>query len=197
MARDTAEKREALKTRLIDVAERQIAAGGLDTLKARELAKEAPCSVGAIYNVFGDLHELALAVNGRTFKRIGETVGAASHRDSDTPEATLVALSTAYLHFAIENPKLWRALFDVELTEDMNVPEWYIEELRQLFTFIAVPLREVYPEYSPEDIELMTRALFSSVHGIVLLGLERRISGVPTDQLERMIELVLSNIAAR
>ena len=41
----------------------------------------------------------------------------------------------------------------------------------------------------------MTRALFSSVHGIVLLGLERRISGVPPEKLERMIELVLSNIA--
>ncbi|MEM1237465.1 MAG: TetR/AcrR family transcriptional regulator [Pseudomonadota bacterium] len=197
MARDTAEKREALKTRLIDIAERQIAEGGLDTLKARDLAKEAPCSVGAIYNVFGDLHDLTLAVNGRTFKRIGETVGAASHAGSDTPQDTLIALSTAYLHFAIANPRLWRALFDVELTEETGVPDWYLAELKQLFDFIAAPLREVYPEYSPEDIELMTRALFSSVHGIVLLGLERRISGVPPEKLERMITLVLSNIAAR
>ncbi|MEM8592976.1 MAG: TetR/AcrR family transcriptional regulator, partial [Pseudomonadota bacterium] len=124
MARDTAEKREALKARLTDIAERQIAEGGLEVVKARELAKEAGCSVGAIYNVFGDIRELILAVNSRTFKRIGTTVGAASHEKSETPEETLVTLSTAYLHFAIENRLLWRALFDVELTEESGVPEW-------------------------------------------------------------------------
>ncbi|MEL6549388.1 MAG: TetR/AcrR family transcriptional regulator [Pseudomonadota bacterium] len=197
MARDTTEKREALRTRLIDIAERRIAEGGLASLKARDLAQEAPCSVGAIYTVFGDLKAIALAVNGRTFKRIGETVGAASHQKGLPPEETLVALSTAYLHFATENPALWRALFDIELTEQDEVPDWYLAELKQLFGFIAAPLAQVYPEYSEADIALMTRALFSSVHGIVLLGLERRISGVPLEELERMIELVLTNIATR
>ncbi|MEM9438502.1 MAG: TetR/AcrR family transcriptional regulator [Pseudomonadota bacterium] len=197
MARDTAQKREALRTRLIDIAESRIAEGGLETLKARDLAKEAGISVGAIYNVFGDIRELVLAVNGRTFKRIGETVGAASHARSPSPEQTLVALSTAYLHFAIDNRLLWRALFDVELTEESGIPDWYMAELGRLFAFISEPLAKVYPDYGPEDIELMTRALFSSVHGIVILGLENRISGVPSRELERMIELVLTNIAAR
>ncbi|MEM1374693.1 MAG: TetR/AcrR family transcriptional regulator [Pseudomonadota bacterium] len=195
MARDTAQKREALRTRLLDIAEARIAEGGLEVLKARDLAAEAPCSVGAIYNVFGDLKDIALAVNGRTFQRIGQSVGAAVHERNLPPKETLIALSHAYLHFATENPRLWRALFDIELTEDTDIPDWYLAELRQLFTFIAAPLRDVFPDYSDADIDLMTRALFSSVHGIVLLGLERRISGVPPEKLERMIELVLSNIA--
>lgn len=194
MARDTAEKHEALRTRLIDIAERRIADGGLDVLKARDLAKEAPCSVGAIYNVFGDLRDIVLAVNGRTFKRIGETVGASVRDQNLAPRDTLIALSLAYLDFATKNPRLWRALFDLELTEDAEVPDWYRAELRQLFAYIAAPLTRVYPNYSDTDVELMTRALFSSVHGIVLLGLERRISGVPHDKLERMIELVMTNL---
>jgi len=197
MARDTSEKREALRTRLIDIAERRIAEGGLEVIKARELAREAECSVGAIYNVFGDIRELVLAVNGRTFQRIGETVGAASHERIPSPEATLVALSTAYLHFAIENRLLWRALFDVELSEAAGVPDWYLAELDQLFTYISIPLAQVYPDYSATDIGLMTRTLFSSVHGIVLLGLENRISSVPSAELERMIELLLTNISTR
>ena len=195
MARDTAQKHDALRKRLIDLAEVRIAEGGLDVLKARDLAAEAPCSVGTIYNVFDDLKDIALAVNGRTFQRIGKTVGAAVHERNLPPRDTLIALSHAYLHFATENPRLWRALFDIELTEDADTPEWYLAELRQLFAYIAAPLHEVFPEYNDTDIELMTRALFSSVHGIVLLGLERRISGVPPEMLERMIELVLSNIA--
>ena len=197
MARGTSEKHAALRERLTDIAEARVAEGGLSALKARDLAKAAECSVGAIYNVFGDLNALVLAVNGRTFKRIGEKVGAASHAKALSPEDTLVALSTAYLHFAADNPRLWRALFDIELTEADDVPEWYLLELKRLFSYIAGPLAKVYPDYSDQDIELMTRALFSSVHGIVLLGLEQRISGVPFEKLERMIALVLKNIATR
>jgi len=40
----------------------------------------------------------------------------------------------------------------------------------------------------------MVRALFSSVHGIVLLGLENRISGVPRERIEDMISQVLTQI---
>ena len=194
MARDTAEKHEALRTRLIDIAEARIATGGLEVLKARDLAREAGCSVGAIYTVFGDLEAIALAVNGRTFHRIGTSVSAAIAGRTLPPRETLIALSHAYLHFAAANPRLWRALFDIKLTEDTQVPPWYLAELNRLFAFIAAPLREVFPSYSAADLELMTRALFSSIHGMVLLGLERRISGVPPEKLERMIELVLSNI---
>ena len=62
-----------------------------------------------------------------------------------------------------------------------------------LFALIAAPLSQVFPDWDRDEIDLMTRALFSSVHGIVLLGLEKRISGVPQNQIERMIALLLLN----
>ena len=54
--------------------------------------------------------------------------------------------------------------------------------------------RELFPDLDRAEMDLMTRALFSSVHGIVTLGLENRISGVPPEQIERMIAQVLSRI---
>ena len=195
MARKTDEKRAKLREALTDIAERQIAAEGLSTLRARDLAAQAGCAVGAIYNVFGDLKQIALAVNGRTFHRLGRFVGDAIKDQELTPRETLVALSHAYLHFAAQNPRLWRALFDIELTETDEVPDWYREELGLLFSYIAEPLADVFPTMPPDEVQLMTRALFSSVHGMVLLGLERRISAVPMDQMERMIDLVMTNIA--
>jgi hypothetical protein len=47
------------------------------------------------------------------------------------------------------------------------------------------------------DLDLMVRALFSSVHGMVLLGLQNRISGVPRANIEAMIEAVLLRLAER
>ena len=59
---DQADRHGELRARLIDVAERTIAENGLAALKARDLAREAGCSVGTIYNVFEHLDELILCV---------------------------------------------------------------------------------------------------------------------------------------
>ena len=47
----TAERKQNLKMALIAAAERAVAARGLAGLKARSLAAEVGCAVGAIYNV--------------------------------------------------------------------------------------------------------------------------------------------------
>ena len=193
MAGKVAERRAALKGKLIDAAQDQIEAGGLVSLKARDLAKEAGCSLGAIYNVFDDLHDLVLEVNGRTFKKLGVAVSD-SYDGSEQPRARLILMSHAYLDFAAAHPKLWRALFDVQMPADGPVPEWYLTSLARLFANIRAPLSELYPEMEDEALGLMTRAMFSSVHGIVLLGLENRISGVPSDHIRVMIAQVLSRI---
>ncbi|MCH2068897.1 TetR/AcrR family transcriptional regulator [Shimia sp.] len=193
MAGKVAERRAALRIKLIELAEEQIAAGGLSSLKARELAKGAGCAVGAIYNVFDDLHDLVLEVNGRTFKKLGAAVSA-SYDGSESPRQRLILMSNAYLEFAAAHPKLWRALFDVEMTEDGAVPEWYLSSLGALFANIRAPLSELYSEMGEEELGLMTRAMFSAVHGIVLLGLENRISGVPPEHIRTMIAQVLSRI---
>lgn len=195
MAAKTAERKEALRIKLRDVATRTIAKDGLAALRARDLAREAGCSVGAIYNVYEDLNALVMAVNGLTFRALGAAVTGAIEEAGDIPpNARLIVMSKAYLGFAAEHTRLWRALFDLEMTADGPVPDWYLEELAAVFGLIAVPLREIYPEKSQAELDLMVRALFSSVHGIVLLGLERRISAVPLDQIEAMIAAVLSEI---
>ena len=62
------------------------------------------------------------------------------------PNERLVRMSNAYLHFAADNANLWRALFDIEMSTDSRVPAWYLEELGRLFSFIAAPLADIFPE---------------------------------------------------
>jgi len=191
------ERREELRTTLIDVAERTVIASGVQTVRARDLAAEAGCAVGAIYNVFDDLTELLMAVNGRTFQRLGATVsGAVASADTDDPEQVLITMGHAYLGFASENTNVWRALFDLEMSTDQDVPTWYLEELGHLFGLISAPLAKLNPGLTAAEIDTLTRAVFSSVHGIVLLGLEKRISGVPLDEIEKMIAVVLTNFTS-
>ena len=195
MARNTAKRREDLREKLLDIAEADIRENGLAALRARTLAEQAGCAVGAIYNVFDDMTGLILAVNGRTFRRMGAFVSDEMKEGADTsPTGVLVTIAKAYLSFAIENPNLWRALFEVEMSTEGDVPAWYMDELGRLFSIISTPIAELNPDASASEVDLMTRTLFSSVHGIVLLGLEKRISGVPRERMEDMIEYLLKRV---
>lgn len=195
MAGKVEARKAVLREKLVDLAEAQIETEGLRSMRARELARQAGCAVGAIYTHFEDLNALTLEVNGRTFARLGEAVGAVvTAGQGQDPNERLIAMSHAYLAFAREHPKLWRALFDVEMRSDGPVPAWYGHAMAQLFSYITAPLVEIFPDFDAGELDLMTRTLFSSVHGIVLLGLENRISGVPGEQLKTMIRLLLEQV---
>src|SRR5215471_17508631 len=62
----TEQRRARLRDALVAAAERAIEQQGLATLRARALAQEVGCAVGAIYNVVEDLDDLVLLVNART-----------------------------------------------------------------------------------------------------------------------------------
>jgi AcrR family transcriptional regulator len=194
-----AEQRRAdLREKLVNAAEARIRDAGVTSLRARDLAKDAGCAVGAIYNAFDDMTALVMAVNGRTFQRLGAEVEAAvAASQGAAASERLIRMSEAYLDFANANNRLWRALFDLELPADGAVPDWYRTALDRLFQHIAGPVAELFPDQPRAEQALTVRALFSSVHGIVLLGLENRISGVPPQEIRRMIALVLSQLTVR
>lgn len=194
----TADRRATLRETLIDLARVRIMADGTAALKARDLAKSAGCSVGSIYNVFGDMHDLVMAVNGQTFAALGTHVTQAVEASAASdPTERMIVMAEAYLDYATRQPSLWRALFDVPITEESDLPDWYLSALDNLLAIIDAPLRQVYPSLPDEEIRLRTRALFSAVHGIVLLGIEDRISGVPDDRLSDMIRFILMSATGR
>lgn len=197
MASKVEERRAALAEKLVDIAEAKIAAEGHQAIRARDLAAEAGCAVGAIYTLYADLDHLVMAVNGRTFHRLGAHVaGAVLAAASEDPADQLVVMGQAYLSFAAANPKSWRTLFDLEMSAETDVPDWYLIELGALFELIARPLAQIYPDQSENQIGLLTRTLFSSVHGIVFLGLEKRLSAVPEKEMARMIDRLVRAVVS-
>ncbi len=193
-------RRDQLRTALVAAAERTIKAEGLGGLRARTLADEVGCSVGAIYNAVDDLDELILLVNTRTLARLEHDLTAAgevSERDTRGPDRTisrLVRMALAYLDFAAANEQRWRALFDHRLPPGHHVPEWYRKEQQRLFDYVEEPLRELQPNASPKRRALLARSLFSAVHGMVALGLEEKLQAVPLPALHEQITFIVTTI---
>jgi AcrR family transcriptional regulator len=190
------ERRRRLREALIESAERAIAERGLAGLKARELAQEAGCALGAIYTVFPDLDALILEVNLRTLTLFGERIAAAEEgvpapTDAAAAEDDLVRLALAYLAFAREHPLRWRALFQHRMTGDVAPPNWYLKEQGRLFSQIERPLSALCPAQTADERALLARTLFSATHGMVSLGLDEKLMALPAAVLAREVERVV------
>jgi AcrR family transcriptional regulator len=174
-----------LRTRLIEAAEAEIAEKGLLGLKARDVTQRAGCALGAIYNAVADLDELVMRVNSRTLERLGIALAPAS--DAGSPEAVTLALADAYAVFALENRRLWSALFEHRLPEGVEMPDWHRQEHEVLIARIIAPLQHLRPDLPDAEVRLRVRTLFGAVHGVVHLALQGRLVGVPEPLLRQEV----------
>jgi AcrR family transcriptional regulator len=194
---DTTTRRQQLRQALIDAAEIAISARGLPGLKARELAAEAGCAVGAIYNSVEDLDELVFAVNSRTLAALETALRAANPaRAGDDPVAQLTRMALTYLDYASSNTPRWRAMFDHRLPEGRDVPDWYRDEQARLFRHVEAPLSALRPGLAPAELALLARSVFSAVHGIVTLGLEEKLGTIPPRTLRAQITTIVAAVGA-
>ena len=188
-------KRTELKQKLLDSAIKRIDRDGIDSLRARDLANDAGCALGAIYNIYKDLDELVFDAKVTIFTQMEDQLATAMNgTEALSPLDRMVRLSEQYYGFATSNRNLWSALFDGDLTDGREIPVWYQRALERLMGHIAVPLKQLDPSLSAEQISLKTRTLFSVVHGIVLLSIQDRPSGVKPDEVPEAIGWVLKSV---
>jgi AcrR family transcriptional regulator len=189
--------RANLRERVLAAAEAAIAAGGLQSLKARNIAAKAGCAVGAIYNVFDNLDELILRVGSRTLSLLEAALaGASLPQARQTATEELVRLARAYLGFARMHKMRWRALFEHRMADARPVSAWFTEDQNRLFLILDAPLARLVPREPPEARALLARTLFSAAHGIVSLGLEEKLAPMPAKVLNTQLEIVTRALAA-
>jgi AcrR family transcriptional regulator len=185
------ERRAKNRERLIEAAERSIAASGLAGLKTRDLASEIGIANGAVYNLVEDVDELILRVGSRTLARLDAALTTAERDGPPDPADTLVRIAVGYCDFAANNLELWRALFEHRMAPDKPVPDWAISEQMDLFRHIYRPLAALFPARSPQQLAITARSLFSAVHGIVALGLEHKLIAVPIEALRSEVATIV------
>ncbi|MGB8818756.1 MAG: TetR/AcrR family transcriptional regulator [Rhizobiaceae bacterium] len=197
MSGKRAEKREDLRTRLIEAAEARVIAGGLAALRARDITTDAGCALGALYNAFADLDMLVLEVNARTLRRLDEAMTASLSSTADHGRQ-LHLLAQTYLDFARREPNLWWALFQFHFPAEKTIPDWFSQEQAKLLIQIIRPLTGLQPKLDAQQLMIRARTLFAAVHGIVSISLEKRFVGVPIETLDgeltRFIDLLLAGL---
>jgi len=177
-------KKVQRRVQLIEIARRLIAAKGLRSLKVRDVSEAAGCSIGSVYNEFGDFDGLILTVNRETVQALTSRLVAIA---ADDPVRQLHGLAQTYLGFAGEHANLLRSLFEHRMEDDRPFPEDILLMVMQAFALMHEPLVRLLPDRDPEQVALLARMMFSAVHGIISLGLEERMVAVPPEKLRHQL----------
>ncbi len=178
------QKKSKRRVLMLEIARGIIASKGLILLKVRDVAEAADCSIGSVYNEFGDFDGLILAVNRETVQALTAQLTAVP---ADDPIRQLHGLAATYLEFFTQHANLLRSLYEHRMEDDRPFPEDILLMVMRAFALMHQPLVQLLPERDPKDIAMLARLMFSAVHGIISLGLEERMVAVPPDSLRQQV----------
>jgi len=184
--------RDRLKSNIVRVAREILVSDGLEGLQARRVARGADCSVGTIYNLFGNLDMVIITANADTLDELhGELLR--SKDGMSTMDAQLNAMASMYLSFAVERTTEWRAIFEHRLTTKTTIPDWYLLKQSELFAVVEGILEQAIA--APNQRLEAARAIFSAVHGVISLALNEKLGIFDRTATERQVQFIVQSIS--
>jgi AcrR family transcriptional regulator len=192
MARRSDHTREQIREMALEAAERIIAEEGFPALSARRIATAIGYTVGTLYLIFENLDDLIIQVNGRTLDELYTSLTRSTERHPDGLE-TARALGMAYLAFATENKNRFSVIFQHRVPSAEALPDWYLQKISRMFALVEQALRPLADGREDAEVGLAARALWSGVHGIVILARTGRIKIIGGGSVEEMVDSLVVN----
>jgi len=193
MARRSDHSREELKELILDSAADIVKQEGLAALTARRVADAIGYSPGTLYNLFANLDDLVLHLNGRTLDHLRDDL--ANVPLSGNAKADTGALAAAYLRYLEKQPALWQLLFDHKLPDGAELPAWYAEHIGQTLSILERALAPAYVN-NTAGAENAARILWASLHGICSLASSGKLPVVSSQTVTEMVTTLGENFIA-
>lgn len=138
--------------------------GGTAGLSLRAVARRAGVSPGAPYRHYADRDALISAVAAVGYRELAGCM-AAAHAAPATPD-DLVAIGIAYVGFALRHPALFQLMFGAPCDRE-NAER--VAATMAVWDLVSGGVRATFPDC---DVEAMSNAIWSLVHGLAFLHLD-------------------------
>jgi AcrR family transcriptional regulator len=187
MGRRSVHTAEELRELILQASTELIEQHGLGGLSAREIARRIDYSPGTLYNVFHNLDDLVLTIEGRLLDRLAARLDEVAERVSN-PRERLLKLAATYLEFTHQSPKLWNLLFEHRLPSGQEIPGWYQQKLESLMTRVEEALAAIMVDGDAGAIKRAARVLWAGVHGITSLSTAEKLSAVSSERASALVD---------
>ena len=189
MGRRSTHTPQQLRVLILDAAQEIIEAQGLAGLSAREIARRVGYSPGTIYNIFANLDDVVLNVEGRVLDALDARLSDIQEsEDAAGAEGRLIRIAHGYLAFTLERPRLWNLLFEHHMPAGTELPSWYEQKLERLMGQIERALAPYFPPAAEAELKRAAGALWAGVHGIASLASAAKLPVVKTEAAGRLID---------
>ncbi|HYU76751.1 MAG TPA: TetR/AcrR family transcriptional regulator [Ktedonobacteraceae bacterium] len=168
-----------LRRALLDAAFQLVAERGIPDFTLREVTRQAGVSHNAPYNHFADKAELVVALTVEGFQTLELAMRSTYEQTPGTPVERTLAISGAYLHFALENPAVYSLMFRPELRHsshngrecDEAVESAAKTTFQVLLDGIAASQQAGELRAEP-SVSMLALTLWSTMHGLTMLLLD-------------------------
>lgn len=168
MARRNDHTREELKNMILAAATRLLEEEGAEGLSARKIAKEIGYTVGTLYNVFRNLDDIILHINGHTLDRLYGAMHEAVEK-SDTPDEPIADLVRCYVDFYARHHALWSLVFEHKVADE-DMPDWYLPKLDRVFAMLEKALTPYFDQPRAKALHQSTMIIWAGMYGICALS---------------------------
>ena len=160
-----------LREELLTQAEKHLLNGGVNELSLRALAREIGVSQTAPYRHFKDKNALLAALATEGFNRLLERLNPDGL--SADPVADLMTLGMAYVHFAQENPEIFRLMFCPVLLPRKQYTALFAAGRDAFYRVQHIIERGAERGiFVKDDIPSMAHTAWAGVHGVATLILD-------------------------
>lgn len=183
-----ANQRTRLKDEILAVAEEQLTSKGYAGFSLREVAEGTGYTPTTIYRYFRDRDDLLHALLEKWFARFAEVLAIADRTGAD-PAGRLLAMSAAYLQFAIAHPAIYRVMF-LERMDIGVLPDGQGFPNDPAFGILMRAMQALSDEGGTGSLDVMMAALtlWSGMHGIAsLVSCSDMLDGMDVASLGRTV----------
>ena len=188
MARRSDHSKDELRALILRSARKFAEEEGLAGLGARRIARDVGYTPGTIYNVFGSLDGLIMAVRADALDELYEQ--SSGIRLDAEPAENLRQLAAAYSAYVLAHPRLWSVIFE-HRPEGDPAPDWYRAKVDRLISLIEAAIAPLFKPGQESARRHQAWVLWASYHGIVALTVASQF-GNPT-ALRTLAESLIDN----
>lgn len=194
MARRYDHSRDEIREMALAAAAALLESGGIDAITTRRVAQAIGYAPGTLYNVFEDLDDLKLHLNGRSLDQLHRALVHA-RGESEATQGLEIAdavmmLARTQLSFVEDHPAAWRLLFRHRPAPDQRVPDWYVAKIGETMEELVHVLTPLFPGEIGECRRL-ARTLWASFFGICEISNFETLDLIPRKEVEAMTELLI------
>ncbi|MCU0400655.1 MAG: TetR/AcrR family transcriptional regulator [Algoriphagus sp.] len=175
-----AKEKEELKALILQAAKKLFIEKGIEQTTIRNIASEIEYSVGTVYVYYKDKNDILYDLHSQGFKQLGgEMKVLFSVAD---PMERMKALGRVYLRFALENPDMYDLMFTrkapMDFLDSVHKEEW--NEGKGTFDVLRATVAQCMDKgyFNGHQLEPLSFAIWSVVHGMASLHISQRIKGV-------------------